>query len=516
MFEPVIGLEIHLQLKTKTKMFCSCPAHADPSTSSGLSGAAPNTNVCPICLGQPGTLPVPNAEAIRAGIRMGLALGCKVNVSSKFDRKNYFYPDLPKGYQISQYDLPIVSGGMLAVEVIGKGAVRPIARIGITRAHLEEDAAKNLHGEEGKTFVDFNRAGVPLLEMVTEPDFASPLEAKVFLHELRLIARTLGVSDADMEKGQMRCDANISLRKRREDGSVEGLMFNPKTEIKNLNSFRHVERALAFEIDRQTRMWEQDTPPAVSTTRGWNDAKGITEEQRIKESEGDYRFFPEPDIPPLDLTMIAEECARSLPELPAAKRARFVTEYCLKKDDARQLVDDPALAAFAENVFSELHAWLDALPANEGASEELQAQEKSRIGRLVSTWILTKLLGLMSERSIDIRTCKVDAENFAELIVLVATSKLNAARALEVLAIMLESGADPSHVMEDRKLGAMEDTEALADAIDRIMVQHVAEVARYKAGETQLLGFLIGQVVRATEGAADAKTVKNLLSVKLG
>src|SRR3989344_8760689 len=284
--EPVIGLEIHVQLKTKAKMFCGCPAHE--------AGAAPNANTCPVCLGQPGTLPVVNAEAVKMGVRMGLALGCAIAPRSKFDRKHYFYPDLPKGYQISQYDQPIASEGELTFEVHAKDAPRPVATIRIERAHLEEDADKNVHPSTGsglaQTYVDFNRAGVPLVEIVTGPDFRSPAEAKAFLTELRLIARTLGVSDADMEKGQLRCDANVSMRELDADGNVVGPKFHPKTEVKNLNSFRHVERALAYEIKRQGELWEADSPPAESTTRGWNDALQKTEPQRVKEAEGDYRY----------------------------------------------------------------------------------------------------------------------------------------------------------------------------------------------------------------------------------
>jgi aspartyl-tRNA(Asn)/glutamyl-tRNA(Gln) amidotransferase subunit B len=506
MLEPVIGLEIHLQLKTKTKMFCGCASQ---------ESAAPNVNVCPICMGHPGTLPVVNEEAIRAGVRMGLALGCAIASPSKFDRKHYFYPDLPKGYQISQYDQPICADGSLSVEVPGKDAVRPVAAISIVRAHLEEDAAKNLHGADGKTFVDFNRAGTPLLETVTGPDFKSPQEAKAFLQELRLIARTLGVSDADMEKGHMRCDANVSLRKLDDDGNVIGARFNPKTEVKNLNSFRHVERALAYEIERQTQLWNAGTPPAVTTTRGWDDTKQKTVEQRVKEAEGDYRYFPEPDLPPLVLAELAEQLRPHLPELPAKRRARFVDEYALKPEDSRQLVEDPALADFAEHVFSELHAWLDSLPDLQGAAEEIMEKERVRIGKLVASWILTKLLGALAERGDDVRIMKVDAENFAELLTLIAIGKLNQKGGMTVLEEMLESGADPSHVMEEKRLGKMDDAGAIAEAVDRVLENFPAEVARYKGGEKQLLQFLIGMVMKETEGAADAKETRNMLLVKL-
>ncbi len=503
--EPVIGLEIHVQLKTKTKMFCGCSTHE--------AGAEPNTNVCPICMGHPGTLPVPNAEAVRMGVLLGLALGCRIAPRSKFDRKHYFYPDLPKGYQISQFDLPVAEHGTLAFDV--PGGERPQAEVSIERAHLEEDAAKNVHDGSGKTLVDFNRAGTPLVETVTGPDFRSPQEAKAFLQELRLIARTLGISDADMEKGHLRCDANVSLRQRDESGRIVGKEFHPKTEIKNLNSFRHVERALTYELQRQTKLWEAGTPPEVSTTRGWNDVKQVTEEQRTKEGMADYRYFPEPDIPALELADLAEDVRRHLPELPAAKRRRFVEEYHLKAGDARQLVDEPALADFTERVFSELEAWLNALPELDGAQEEQWEAERKKLARLVSTWILTKLLGALAERKSDVRIMKVTPENFAELITLVATKRLNAAKGLEVLNAMLDDGGDPTHVMEDKRLGTMDDVSALADAIDRVIAQNPAETARYRAGDKKLLAFFIGQVMKATEGAADPAETRNLLAVKL-
>lgn len=504
-YEPVIGLEIHVQLKTKTKMFCGCSAH-ETSTS-------PNTHVCPICLGQPGVLPVPNEQAIRFGVLMGLALNCTIANHSKFDRKNYFYPDLPKAYQISQFDLPIAEHGFVDI-VIPNGA-RTQARIGITRAHLEEDAAKSFHGADGMTYVDFNRGGVPLIEIVTEPDFTSPQEAKIFLHELRLIARYLGVSDADMEKGHLRCDANISLRKRDADGTIIGAQLNPKTEIKNLNSFRHVERALEYEIERQTRFWEEEGHPvAISTTRGWDDGRQRTVEQRSKEEAADYRYFPEPDIPALALADIANEMRQRMPELPAARRTRFETEYQLKPSDARQMCDDPVLADFAEHTFSELAAWLDT--TTEGQIEgEAYEKQKAQMGRLVSGWLLSKLTGLMSERSIDIRTIKISPENFAEFITLIANKKLNNTTGLKVLQTMLETGADPTHIMEDQALGQMDDAGALAEIVDRVIENHPVEAARYQAGEEQLIKFFIGQIMQETQGTADAAVAKNMLLVKL-
>jgi aspartyl-tRNA(Asn)/glutamyl-tRNA(Gln) amidotransferase subunit B len=500
-YEPVIGLEIHIQLKTRSKMFCGCPTHD--------SAVSPNTNVCPVCLGHPGTLPVPNEQAVRYGVLLGLALHCQIADHSKFDRKNYFYPDLPKAYQISQFDLPIAVKGYLDIEV--PQGEREKARIDITRAHLEEDAAKSFHSKDGNTFVDFNRGGTPLIEIVTEPDFRSPREAKIFLQELRLIARYLGISNADMEKGHLRCDANISLRQYDDEGNLIGSRFNPKTEVKNLNSFKHVERALEHEIQRQTKLWEAGTPPLTSTTRGWNDTKGITEDQRSKEEAADYRYFPEPDIPPLKLKELADELRSQIPELPAARRARFVNEYKLKPSDAAQICEDPALSEFVEYVFSELQAWLNALPDLDNPDEK----DATKLARTVSGWLLSKLGGLLSERHISVRTMKITPENFAEFITLIATRKLNNTNGLKVLNAMLDDGSDPSHIMEDQQLGKMNDEGIMSDLVSRIIENHPAEVTRYQAGEKHLLKFFIGMVMKASEGTADAAMAKNLLLVLL-
>ncbi len=502
--EPVIGLEIHIQLRTASKMFCPCPAG---------EAVSPNTNVCPVCMGHPGTLPVPNEQAVRFAVLMGLALGCAISPASKFDRKHYFYPDLPKGYQISQYDVPVAHDGRLEIDV--PGGTRPAISVGIIRAHLEEDAAKNLHDASGKTYVDFNRAGVPLLETVTAPNFRSALEAKTFLQELRAIARTLGVSNADMEKGQLRCDANVSLREVGEDGLPISSTLHPKTEVKNMNSFKAVERALEYEILRQTKCWEAGTPPMESTTRGWNDVKQVTELQRRKEEADDYRYFPEPDIPPLLLAELADELTARLPELPRAKRTRFVAEYRLNPEDARQLCEDAALSDYAERVFSEIHAWLQALPELDGAEEEVWEKEKRRLSRLVSGWLLSKLGGLLNERELDITACKIDPENFAEFITLLATNRLSTANGLAVLTAMLETGADPSHVMEERGLGLLQDETALAEVVSRVLNANPKEVERYRAGEKKLEAFFLGLVMKETEGRADPKMARNMLAVKL-
>ena len=486
--QPVIGLETHVQLSTRTKMFCACLTHAD--------GTAPNTNVCPICLGHPGTLPVPNEQAVRFAITIGLALDGTIAPRSKFDRKHYFYPDLPKAYQISQYDLPIMRDGSLVLDVKDAGETR----IGIERAHLEEDAAKNIHGDDGKTYVDFNRAGTPLVEIVTKPDFRSAADAKVYLQELRLIVRTLGISQGDMERGHLRCDVNVSLREVDENGLPIGPL-NPKTEIKNINSFRAVERAILYEIARQTKLWEAGTPPAKTTTRGWNDTAQRTDEMRTKEDAADYRFFPEPDIPPLELDEMARDVRRRMPELPAAKRRRFVSEYGFTISDARQIIDDPALADFAEASLSELGAWLEAQP---DVTLDTMPEARRKLTRLFAGWLLTKLMGLLEERSADVRTMRIGPENFAQFVSLIAANRLTGTNGLVVLGKMLDNGADPEHAMADLGATRLDDVIALRTLVETVLAEHPAEVARYKNGETKLLQFFLGQVMKASRGNAPA------------
>lgn len=504
-YEPVIGLEVHLQLKTASKMFAP-----DPNRESDQ----PNTTISPISLGHPGTLPVPNKRALELGIRMSLALGCDINVNTKFDRKHYFYPDLPKGYQISQFDLPVGKEGRLDIDVKEAPETYRTMTVGIERLHLEEDAAKNIHDpKSGKTLVDYNRAGVPLIELVSKPDLRSPEEAKAYLQEIRLIARTLGVSDADMEKGHMRCDANISLRRFNDDGSLLGDFFNPKTEIKNLNSFRMVERALAYEIERQTALWESNTPPAETTTRGWDDTKGVTVLQRVKESSADYRYFPDPDLPPLDLTPLLEEVRSESRELPRAKRDRFQEEYRLGQDDVRLLVETPALADYAEAVFSELHAWIESRRSE--LSEEEVEQKTQLLSKLVGSWLLNKWLGILNPKKQTPETSPVTPENFAELILLLAEEAITSANALKTLELMTETGADPNHIMEDNGFGNVRDEGALIEAVQSVLADHGDEVTRYLAGEEKLLKFLMGMVMKQTEGRADPGLIQNLISVEL-
>ncbi len=502
---PVIGLEIHVQLKTESKMFCACPNRADFER--------PNSAICPVCTGQPGSLPVLNAAALRMGLVAGLALGCRIPDRAKFDRKNYFYPDLPKGYQISEFDLPIAVNGEFEFDVFDKEATRPRVKVGITRAHLEEDAAKLTHLGDGETAVDFNRAGAPLIEIVTEPEFAAPAEAKTFLTELRAIMRTIGVSDADMEKGQLRCDANVSLRRLNDDDTWLDQSLNPKTEIKNLNSFRAVERALAYDIKRQEKLYQSNTPPVKNETRGWNEAQGATELQRVKESSEDYRYFPEPDLPALELAEIVRTIV--LPELPAAKRVRLVEEYGLAPADARTLVLEPGAADFFEAAMSELRAWLEALPEFEGSREEIWEENKTKLSKLVSGWFISKLWGLLAESGAKLADLKIDPENFAEFVTLIYTNKINSTAAQTILAEMMRTGEDPSQIMEDKGLGQITDTDTLAPVVERIVRENPKLAADYRAGKTVVLKALVGLAMKATEGRAHPKVTEELIKLHI-
>jgi aspartyl-tRNA(Asn)/glutamyl-tRNA(Gln) amidotransferase subunit B len=404
---PIIGLEIHVELKTKSKMFCSCLN--DPFIET------PNVNICEVCLAHPGTLPVPNKTALEWTAKIARALNCTIASTSKFDRKHYFYPDLPKGYQISQYDQPIGSKGFINLDLTGTSNHRPEAKIGITRVHLEEDTAKMAHDPLGNSLVDFNRAGVPLVEIVSEPEIESAEEAKLYCQELQLIFRALGVSAAEMEKGQMRCEANISVQEKDqftiENGIVKPLgsyKLNAKVELKNINSFKAIERAIQYEIKRQGELVEKGEE-WLPETRGWDDAKGISVFQRSKESAADYRYFPEPDIPPFNPTSFAS--TDSLPELPQVKRLRFTEEYGFSKADADLLSSSEYWADYTEQVMSELIEWIHSQPDNKASSDAIAENKKQQLARLAGGWLTTKLAGLMSERKIDIRILKLKPEN---------------------------------------------------------------------------------------------------------
>jgi aspartyl-tRNA(Asn)/glutamyl-tRNA(Gln) amidotransferase subunit B len=490
-------------------MFCGCSNRGEYEP--------PNTTICPVCTGQPGILPIINKEAVKMGVLAGLALNCKVNKISKFDRKQYFYPDLPKGYQISQYDMPVVEHGFLDIDIQGEAA-KKTARIGITRLHMEEDAAKNTHSEDkSASYVDYNRGGTPLAEIVSEPDIKSPAEAKIFLQELRKIMRYLGVSDADMEKGQLRCDANISLREIAdpEKESKLPLRFNPKTEIKNLNSFRAVERALEYEIKRQTQMFEETGElPKFQSTRGWDDAKGVTYEQRVKEEAHDYRYFPEPDLPPMDLSELEKNMKDSLPELPRAKKYRFMEEYGFGLADADILTEDTYKADYIERSISELISWLQSLDGVEGTETEIWEKYGAKMAKLVSGWFINKLGGLMTDRKIDIRTLKITPENFAEFITIVYENKISGPNALKLLELMLDGG-DPSQIMEEKDLGATTDSGETDSIIEKVITANPKAVEDYKAGKEATIMFLVGQVMKESKGKMNPASAKDKLIKKI-
>ena len=518
-YTPIIGLEIHVEVKTKSKMFCSCANNPFIET--------PNVNICETCLAHPGTLPVPNKEAVIATVKIAQALGCTIRTSSKFDRKHYFYPDLPKGYQISQYDEPIGEHGSILLTLDNKNK-RPTAQIGVTRVHLEEDTAKLNHAASGNTLVDFNRAGVPLVEIVSEPDVESAQEAKAYCQELQLIFRTLGVSDADMEKGQMRCEANVSLQTegtwKKENGMIipqPGVTLNSKVEVKNINSFRAVEKAIEYEIKRQTELlkkgesWQQET-------RGWDEATQSTVHQRTKETSADYRYFPEPDIPPFRPLELAADVM--LPELPQAKRLRFNKEYGFSYADAYFLTADKNWAEFTENVMSELVDWLHSLPETHACIDNTKNSDRpllcktaQDLARLAGGWLTSKLMGAMNERKIDIRILKIRPENFAELVALVYAGRVNSTNAQKILAEMLDSGVnlDPTHIMEEKGYGQVSDEGTVGAVVDEIIKNYPDQVAQFKAGKEPLIKFLIGMAMKATEGSADPSVVEKLLREKM-
>ncbi|MFA6105699.1 MAG: Asp-tRNA(Asn)/Glu-tRNA(Gln) amidotransferase subunit GatB [Patescibacteria group bacterium] len=519
---PIIGLEVHVELKTKSKMFCGC--ENDPFIDT------PNKNICETCTAQPGTLPVPNKDAIIWSARIAKALGCEINELCKFDRKHYFYPDLPKAYQISQYDQPIGEHGQieLIMNLLNSDKNhRDRAVIGVTRVHLEEDTAKLNHDTAGNTLVDFNRAGVPLVEIVSEPDVESGTEAKTYCQELQSIFRYLGVSDADMEKGQMRCEANISLQ---EEGKFEknsgtiipkgDYKLNAKVECKNINSFRAVEKAIDYEIKRQTEMilkgetWQQET-------RGWDENKQATVHQRFKETSADYRYFPEPDIPPFHPKIAAGVI--SLPELPIAKRLRFHNEFGFSYADAYQLTGDKRWAGFAESVISALHDWVHTLPETKacehvpGKTISPTCKTAQDLVRLAGGWLTTKLAGAFKERNLDIGSLKIKAENFAELIALIFANRINSTNAQKILAEMLDSGVDldPTHVMEEKGYGQISDEGKLLPIVEDIIKNNPKQVADFKAGKEPLIKFLVGMAMKATEGSADPEVTEKLLREKM-
>ncbi|MBR7120687.1 MAG: Asp-tRNA(Asn)/Glu-tRNA(Gln) amidotransferase subunit GatB [Lentisphaeria bacterium] len=473
-YEAVIGLEVHTQVRSASKMFCSC---------ANEFGAEPNTNVCPVCMGYPGVLPVPNEKAIRATVKAGLLTGCTIAKFSKFDRKNYFYPDMPKNYQISQYDLPFCSNGKIHLSGTGfSGEPLPDKDIGITRIHLEEDVAKltHFHHDSG---VDYNRAGVPLMEIVSEPDLRSADEAYAYLNSLKEIMRFGEISDCDMEKGQMRCDVNISLRPA---GQKE---FGTKIELKNLNSFRAVHRAIDFEIERQADLLDQGVT-LRQETRGWNDDRGESYLMRTKESAHDYRYFPEPDLMPVTFTDAdIEEIRASLPELPEAKRQRFIDSYGLTAYDAGVLTADKKLAAYFD------------------AAAKLVKTPKQ-----AANWITSSLLAMTG----DVADCPVTPEKLAGLVNAIDSGKINGKIAKDVFAEMFESGKDADTIINEKGLAQVSDTSAISGAVSEVLAQFTKQLDEYRSGNAKILQFFVGQVMKLTKGKANPGLVVAELKKQLG
>jgi len=481
---PTIGLEIHVELKTKTKMFCDCLNDPDE--------VHPNVNVCPVCLGYPGTLPVANKLAIEHVLKTGFALGCENPKISKFDRKNYFYPDLPKGYQISQYDMPLCQNGSIN---IGENEV------GIHRIHLEEDTGKLVHASDEKSsLIDFNRAGVPLMELVTEPDMHSAKEVKDFAQELQLIFRYIGISDANMEKGQMRCEANISMGKVLDDGSIE---LGTKVEIKNLNSFKSVEKGIEYEIERQSKLLEKGEK-VIQETRGWDEAGQKTFSQRMKESAHDYRYFPEPDLPPLDLSdktkFNLEEIKNSLPELPQQKRERFALEFGLDENSVEFFVQNENFSDYFEQTVSEI---------------EVQTKEKSQAIKTVSNYLISDVAGILKEKLLPVDELLMKPEDFAELISLILEGEISSKIAKQVLLEMISTGEDPSHIVDRLGIKQMSGEEDLIKFIDEVIKENPQPVQDFKNGKEVALQFLIGQVMAKTKGRANPAKLKDLLNQKI-
>jgi len=483
---PVIGMEIHVELKTKSKMFCSCKNGLGMETE-------PNVNICPVCTAQPGTLPVANEQAIRFVQMAGLALNCQIAENSKFDRKNYFYPDIPKGYQISQYDQPLCEHG--SIEIDGK-------HVGITRIHMEEDTGKLVHPKGANhSLIDFNRAGVPLMELVTEPDIETGSEARLFCQKLQQIFRYLEISEADMEKGHMRCEVNISLHKEGEEK-----LSGTKAEVKNLNSFRVVERAVDYEILRQTEILEKGEK-VIQETMGWDEARGMTVTQRKKESAHDYRYFPEPDIPPMKFTSdYMEELRRHLPELPDAKSVRFMDEYGLSPENVSVIISDKELAQYFEQVISELK--------EKKQSGEIKSEEE-RLVKLAANYIVSELQKHLVKNFQTIKDVKITAENYAELIGIVSDGKINSSAAQTVLEEMYLTGGDPSQIIEEKNLAQMGDASEIEVMVDDVLNKNQKSVEDFKAGKQNALQFLMGQVMAASKGKANPGIVIEMLKNKI-
>lgn len=473
-YEAVIGIETHVQIRTKSKMFCSCPS---------VYGAEPNSVTCPVCMGMPGTLPVLNQEAVRKAVIAGLMCSCEIARFSKFDRKSYFYPDLVKGYQITQYDLPICKNGKIHIGGIGlSGEPLPEKDIGMTRMHLEEDPGKSTHFSNC-TGLDYNRSGVPLIEIVSEPDMRTADEAYAYLCALKEIMQYADVSDCDMEKGQMRCDVNISLRPRGQE------KFGTKVEIKNLNSFRAAHRAIQYEMKRQLIELENGNE-IEQDTRGWNDELGETIVQRTKENANDYRYFPEPDLLPVRFTDAEIEAFQaSLPELPVAKRTRYVNDLGLTAYDAQVLTSDRSYAEYFE------------------AAASIAPEAAKNIANLFTS----ELLRSLGETSKTLSDCLVKPEHLAELAKLVQKSTINSKTAKIVFADMFESGKDPNTIVKEKNLVQVTDEGAILAIVKQVIEQNPSQAQQYRDGKTAVLQFLVGQVMKLSRGKANPKLAMELL-----
>ncbi len=475
-YEPVIGLEVHVQLRTASKIFCAC---------STRFGAPPNQNTCAVCLGMPGALPVLNGEAVAMAVKAALALNCRVNQRSIFARKNYFYPDLPKGYQISQFDLPLAEHGWLLV--LGSGEE---TKIGITRLHMEEDAGKSIHDgfadSHRKTYVDLNRSGVPLVEIVSEPDITSPPQAHEYLTRLKQTLLYLDVSDCNMEEGSLRCDANVSVRPR---GQQE---LGTKAEVKNLNSFRFVERALEYEIERQMRLVDEGGK-VVQETRLWNSQHSRTENMRSKEEAHDYRYFPEPDLQPLIVSdEWRDEIRRGVPELPDEKRFRLIQAYGLRDYDAAVLTDSQDLADFYERV-----------------------AKKSPDTKLAANWVMVELLGALHGAGKTIGDSPIPAEELAELIALIHEGTVSGKMAKGIFEQMFTTSKSARQIVEEQGLKQITDDGQILEIVRKVVAASPKQLEQYRAGKTTLIGFFVGQVMKETRGQANPKKVNDLLQQEL-
>ncbi|MEO0648875.1 MAG: Asp-tRNA(Asn)/Glu-tRNA(Gln) amidotransferase subunit GatB [Cyanobacteria bacterium J06650_10] len=482
-YEAVIGLETHCQLSTETKIF---------STSSAAFGADPNTYIDPVTMGLPGVLPVLNEKVLEYAVKAGLALNCEIAPYSKFDRKQYFYPDLPKNYQISQFDLPIAEHGWLEIETLKDG--EPVRkRIGVTRLHMEEDAGKLVHGGGGDlaaasySLVDYNRAGVPLVEIVSEPDIRSGEEAAAYAEEIRRIIRYLGVGDGNMQEGSLRCDVNISVR------PVGQEKFGTKVEIKNMNSFSAIAKAIDYEIDRQIAAVEAGEP-IYQETRLWEEGPQRTKSMRMKEGSSDYRYFPEPDLPPIEVSADQLNTWRSeLPELPAKKRKRYQEEIGLSAYDTMVMIDDRAVAEYFESAIAT------------GASS-----------KLVANWIMSDIAGYLNAEKLSISEIKLSPEALAEMVKLIEDGTISNKIGKDMLPKLLKSGGSPKEIVEKEGLSQISDPAEIESMIDEVLAAYPDELAKFRAGKKKLKGFFVGQVMKRTGGRADPKLTNQLLGKKLG